>query len=155
MPGVFTVQKTAAAGMRLTVKGKNFTSQQALENYLAYRAATETLAAKQRWFRFTERRIKTDTLPVPKADPAGPRFSFRLAYFRPVWRYRLAGDPSWKSWTPFSGQGFPALDTRTVTDYELSADIILNRGPLDDVSPLSFDASALSDHLINQVEAPK
>lgn len=66
-----------------------------------------------------------------------------------------AGSPAWRSWSPFSGAAFPTLDAKTVTDYELTTDIVMRRGMVDDVSPLAFDASALSDYLINQVEAPK
>ena len=153
--GVFRAAKTGTANLRLTLTGKSFTSKQALENYLAWRAATETMANKFQWFSFTERRLAGDKVPPPKGDPAGPRFSFRMEFFRPQWRYKVAGAPAWRSWSPFSGAAFPALDSKTVTDYELTADIVMRRGMLDDVSPLAFDAGALSDYLINQVETPK
>jgi hypothetical protein len=154
-PGVFTATKTGAANLRLRLAGKSFTGKQALENYLAWRAASETMANKFNWFSFTERRAAGDKVPVPKGDPAGPRFSFRMEFFRPHWRYKLAGSPAWRSWSPFSGAAFPALDPKTVTDYELTADIVMRRGMVDDVSPLAFDAGAVSDYLINQVETPK
>lgn len=150
-PGVFAAKKTGAV-LHLSVSGHHFTSRQALENYLAFRAADETQQAKFQWFSFTEHRTKADTVPVPKADPAGPRFSFRMEYFRPQWRYRLAGSPKWQTWSPLSGQPFP--DLKTATDYQLSADIVMHKGMVDDISPLAFDAGALSDYLINQVEAP-
>jgi hypothetical protein len=153
-PGVFAARKAGAA-LHLTVTGHAFTSRGALENYLAYRAAERTLAGKMQWFTFTEHRAKGDTVPAPKGDPAGPRFSFRMDYFRPLWRFKLAGAPQWKSWSPFSGQPFPISDPKAVTDYQLSADIVMHKGMVDDVSPLAFDAGALSDYLINQVEAPK
>ena len=153
--GVYLVRKSGATNLRLIVTGKAFTGRQGLENYLAWRAASETMANKFQWFAFTERRAKTDKVPAPKGDPAGPRYSFRMEFFRPQWRYKLAGSPAWKSWSPFSGAAFPALDPKTVTDYELSADIVMHKGMLDDVSPLAFDAGALSDYLINQVETPK
>ena len=113
------------------------------------------MANRMQWFSFTEHRARGDTVPVPKGDPAGPRFSFRMEYFRPLWRWRLAGSPAWKSWSPLSGQAFPALDAKSVTDYQLSADIVMHKGMVDDVSPLAFDAGATSDYLLNQVEAPK
>jgi hypothetical protein len=153
-PGVFAAKKTGAA-LHLTVTGHSFTSRAALENYLAWRAAEETMASRMQWFSFIERRTKADKAPAPKGDPAGPRFSFRMEYFRPLWRFRLAGSPQWKSWSPFSGQAFPISDPKAVTDYQLSADIVMKKGMLDDVSPLAFDAGALSDYLVNQVEAPK
>lgn len=153
-PGVFTVTRNGA-NLRLKLAGKSFTSRQALENYLAWRAASETMAAKFQWFTFTERRVAGDKVPVPKGDPAGPRFSFRMEFFRPQWRYKQAGSSAWRTWSPFSGAAFPALDAKTVTDYELTADIVMRRGMVDDVSPLAFDAGAVSDYLINQVETPK
>jgi hypothetical protein len=152
--GVLKLTKTGA-NLRLVLAGKSFTGRQGLENYLAWRAASETMASKFQWFTFTERRGKADKVPAPKGDPAGPRYSFRMEFFRPQWRYKLAGSPAWKSWSPFSGAPFPALDPKTVTDYELSADIVMRKGMLDDVSPLAFDAGAVSDYLINQVETPK
>jgi hypothetical protein len=154
-PGIFTAKNTGAAGLRLTISGQAFTSREALEIYLAYRAAEETKARGLRWFTFTERRNKSDKVPLPQADMAGPRFSFRLAYFRPMWRYRTAGSPGWKAWSPFSGAAFPTLDPKTVTAYELSADIVMRKGLFDDANPLAFDASPLSDFLINQAETPK
>ncbi len=150
-PGVFTM-KRSGAGLHLAVTGHSFTSRAALENYLAFRAAEATLDNRFRWFSFVEHRAKSDTVPVPKGDPAGPRFSFRMAYFRPQWRWRMPGAKAWNSWSPFSGQPFPDLKG---ADYQLSADIVMHKGMVDDVSPLAFDAGAVSDYLINQVEAPK
>jgi hypothetical protein len=150
-PGVFAAKKTGAA-LHLSVTGHSFTTKAALENYLAYRAAEATLDGKFQWFSFTEHRAKGDTVPVPRADPAGPRFSFRMDYFRPQWRWRAVGAKAWSSWSPFSGKPFPDLKG---ADYEVSADIVMHKGMVDDASPLAFDAGALSDYLVNQVEAPK
>ena len=151
-PGVFAA-KRAGTALHLIVSGHHFTSRGALEKYLAFRAAGETQAAKFQWFSIIEHRAKGDTVPVPKGDPTGPRFSFRMEYFRPQWRYRVAGSQKWQAWSPLSGQPFP--DLKTATDYQLSADIVMHKGMVDDVSPLAFDASAVSDYLINQVEAPE
>jgi hypothetical protein len=151
-PGIFTMKKVGAA-LHLAVTGHSFTTRAALENYLAWRAAEATLDNKFQWFSLVEHRAKTDTASVPKGDPAGPRFSFRMEYFRPQWRWRLAGSPAWQSWSPFSGKPFP--DLKSATDYQLSADIVMHKGMVDDVDPLAFDAGAVSDYLINQVEAPK
>jgi hypothetical protein len=76
-----------------------------------------------------------------------------MEFFRPQWRYKQAGSPAWKNWSPFAGAAFP--DPKSITEYQLSADIVMHRGMVDDVSPLAFDAGALSDYLINQVETPK
>jgi hypothetical protein len=150
-PGVFAMKRTGAA-LHLSVRGHSFTSKAALENYLAFRAAEATMDNRFQWFSFVEHRVKTDTVPTPKGDPAGPRFSFRMEYFRPQWRWRAPGAGAWTGWSPFSGQPFPDLKG---AEYELSADIVMHKGMVDDVSPLAFDAGATSDYLINQVEAPK
>jgi hypothetical protein len=154
--GVFSIKKTGNR-LHLAVAGHNFTSRDAIEKYLAYRAAEQTLAAKMAWFSFLEQRSRNDKVPVPKGDPAGPRFSFRLEFFRPLWRYKTGGSVAWKAWSPFSGTDFfvPNVDPKTITDFEVTADVALRSGKVDDVNPLAFDASAVSDYLINQVEAPK
>jgi hypothetical protein len=150
-PGVFSLKKSGAA-LHLAVSGHGFTSKAALENYLAFRAAEATLDSKRQWFSLVEHRAKGDAVPVPKGDPLGPRFSFRMEYFRPQWRWRAAGAKAWQNWSPFAGQAFPDLKG---ADYQLSADIMMHKGMVDDVNPLAFDAGATSDYLINQVEAPK
>ncbi len=72
-------------------------------------------------------RAKTDTAPVPKRDPAGLRFpSFRMEYFRPVWRYKVKGKPRLeKRGVPSRGCSIPAEDPKTITDFRgQSADIV-------------------------------
>jgi hypothetical protein len=154
-PGVFSLQKRTAARFHLAVAGHTFTSRDAIEKYLAYRAAELTLDQKNSWFILLEARSKGDTVPVPKSDPAGLRYSFRMDYWRPMWRYKIAGAPAWKSWSPFSGVAFFGGDPKTVTDFEVSADIVLHKGMMDDANPLAFDASAVSDLLVNQVSPPQ
>jgi hypothetical protein len=155
-PGVYTQASLGANHFRLTVTGHKFTSRDDVEKYLAWRSADLTLAKDDRWFRFVETRHKGDTAPVAKRDPAGPRFSFRMANFRPVWRYKLKGDKDWKSWSPFSGAAFFAdgKDAAAITDFEASADIQLHKDQVDDADPMAFEAGAVSDLLINQVSPP-
>ena len=154
-PGVFTAQPAGASRFRLAVSGHAFTTREAIEKYLAYRAAQFTQEHKASWFSFVEIRAKGDAVPKPGRDPAGMRYSFRMAYFRPVWRYKTAG--AWKSWSPFSGVPFWAdgIDPKTVTDYQVTADINVRKGPFADDDPLAFDADALSDFLVSQVDPPK
>jgi hypothetical protein len=155
-PGVFAMQKKGAAGFHLSVTGHQFTSRADIEKYLAWRAAELTMEQKGSWFTFTESRSKDSTVPAPKRDPAGLRYSFRMEYWRPSWRYKLAGDPAWKSWSPFSGAAFFAdgKDPKTITDFEAGADITVRKGQMDDADPLGFEAGAVSDLLINQVSPP-
>src|SRR3954469_6082973 len=122
-PGVFTATKKGPTGYHLVVTGHNFTSREAIEHYLAYRAAILTQEQKSSWFTLVENHAKGDTVPATKPDPAGLRYSFRMAYWRPVWRYKTAGSPAWKTWSPFSGAAFPVTDAKSVTEFEASADI--------------------------------
>ena len=155
--GVFSVQRKGAGRLHLTVTGHKFTTRADVEKYLAYRAAELTLEEKGAWFSFVEARAKGDTVPVPKRDPSGLRYSFRMEYWRPVWRYKLGKDSAWTSWSPFSGATFFAdgKDPKTISDFEVSADIVVHKGQMDDAQPLAFDAGAVSDLLINQVSPPQ
>jgi len=154
-PGVFTMQKKGANGFHLVLKGHAFTSRSDIEKYLAWRAADLTLQQHATWFTFSEIRAKGDTVPVPKRDPGGLRYSFRMANFLPVWRFKMAG-ADWQGWSPFTGVAFFAdgKDPKKITDFEVSADIVLHKGPMDDADPLAFEAGAVSDLLINQVSPP-
>jgi hypothetical protein len=156
-PGVFSSRKISAARYQLVVTGHTFTSREEIENYLAYRAAQLTTEQAFQWFSFNEHRSKGDKLPVPKPDPQGMRYSFRIEFFRPVWRYKTGGSSAWSSWSPFSGAAFWAdgMDAKKITAYDVSADITLHKGQVEDDNPLAFDAGALSDYLINQVEPPQ
>ncbi len=151
-PGVFTAKKTSPTAYKLTVMGHKLTNRLDVEKYLAYRAAELTLEQNADWFTLTEDRAKGETaVPVPKRDPDGPRYSFRMKNFRPVWRYKSSGAAEWKRWSPFSGEAFPTA----IGDFEVTVDIVLRKAPMDDADPLGFEARALSDLLINQVSPPK
>lgn len=156
-PGVFSMQKKGANDLHISVTGHKFTSRAEIENYLAWRAADAAEAEKGTWFTFTEARTKTDTVPVPKRDPNGKHYSFRMENWRPMWRYKMTGDSQWKSWSPFQGAAFFAdgKDPKTVTDFEVSADIVVHKGPMDDLNPLAFEAGPVSDLLISQVSPPQ
>jgi len=154
-PGVFTATKKGATGYHLVVAGHKFSTRADIEKYLAWRAADLTMEQKANWFTFVETRAKGDSAPVPKRDPAGLRYSFRMDYFRPVWRYKVKGSPAWKSWSPFTGAAFITDDPKSITDFEVSADIVLHKGQMDDANPLAFEAGAVSDLLINQVSPPE
>lgn len=156
-PGVYLETKQSATRYRLTVKGHAFTSRDAIEKYLLYRAAALSLQQNFPWFTLAESRAKGDTAPVPKADRAGPRHAFRLNYWRPVWRYTLAGSPDWTTWSPFSDVAFFAdgKDAKTITGFEISADIVMHKGAMDDFNPLAFDARAVSDLLVTAVSPPE
>jgi hypothetical protein len=154
-PGVFQVQKRGANRFHLVLTGHKFVSRHAAELYLAYRASEITAEQKGSWFTFTESRTKGDTAPVPKRDPAANRFSFRMEFFRPVWRYKTSAAAEWKRWSPFSGVAFPENELKNASVYELSADITVHKGFMDDADPLAFEAGAVNDFLVNQVSPPQ
>jgi hypothetical protein len=156
-PGVYSQVKLRAGHYRLTVKGHNFTSRDAIEKYVLYRAADLTLQQHYQWFTLTESRKKGDVAPVPKRDLAGFHYSFRMQYWRPVWRYKLAGSPSWTTWSPFSNTAFFAdgKNPKTITDFESSVNIVMHKGTMDSTNPLAFEADVLSDFLVNQVSPPE
>jgi hypothetical protein len=155
-PGVFTAKPSGPDTFKLVVTGHEFTSRGDIEKYLAYRAARLTIEQGGQWFTFVEDRGKSDTaVPVPARDVEGPRYSFRMKYFRPVWRYKTTGSAAWMRWSPFSGEPFVAADPKTITDFEVTAEIVVRKGPMDDADPLAFEAWAVSDLLVNQVSPPK
>jgi hypothetical protein len=155
-PGVFTVRPSGPNAFKLVVAGHTFSTRGEIEKYLAYRAARHTVEQGGSWFILKEDRGKGETaIPVPARDPEGPRYSFRMKYFRPVWRYKTSGSPEWTRWSPFTGEPFPAADPKTISDFEVSAEIVVQKGPMDDADPLAFEAWALSDLLVNQVSPPK
>jgi hypothetical protein len=154
-PGVYSQTKKGASAFHLVVTGHKFSTRSDIEKYLAYRAAELALEQKATWFTFVEDRAKGDTAPVPKRDPAALRYSFRMEFWRPVWRYKTKGSPAWKSWSPFAGAAFIADDPKSITDFEVSADIVLHKGPMDDANPLAFEPGAVSDLLVNQVSPPE
>lgn len=155
-PGVFTVKPSGPSTFKLAVTGHTFTSRGEIEKYLAYRAARHTVEQGGQWFTLTEDRGKGETaVPVPARDPEGPRYSFRMKYFRPVWHYKTNRSPAWTRWSPFTGEPFISADPKTISDFEVSAEIVVRKGPMDDADPLAFEAWALSDLLVNQVSPPK
>ena len=155
-PGVFTVKQSGPNTFKFVVAGHTFTSRDEIEKYLAYRAARQTIEQGGTWFTLNEDRGKGETaVPASARDPEGQRYSFRMKYFRPIWRYKVNNSPTWTRWSPFSGEPFTSADPKTITDFEVSAEIVVRKGPMDDADPLAFEAWALSDLLVNQVSPPK
>ena len=155
-PGVFSVKPAGPNTFKLVVTGHAFTSRGDIEKYLAYRAARHTVEQGGEWFTLKEDREKGESgVPAAVRDPEGPRYSFRMKYFRPVWRYKTNGSSEWTRWSPFTGAPFLTTDPKMITDFEASVEIVVRKGPMDDADPLGFEAWALSDLLVNQVSPPK
>jgi hypothetical protein len=155
------MKPSGANAFKLVVTGNTFTSRGDIEKYLAYRAARLTVEQGGTWFTLNEDRGQGETgVPAPARDTDGPRYSFRMKYFRPVWRYKTNGSAEWTRWSPFSGAPFTAADPKTadpktISGFEVSVEIVVHKGPMDDADPLAFEAWALSDLLVNQVSPPK
>jgi hypothetical protein len=77
-----------------------------------------------------------------------------MDYFRPVWLLKTGTGPA-KRWSPFSGAAFPDADAKASSSYEVDADIVVHKGPMDDADPLAFEAGAVNDFLVNQVSPPQ
>ena len=154
-PGVFTVKPSGPNTFKLVVAGHAFTSRGDIEKYLAYRAARLTVEQGGEWFTLKEDREKGETADPATRDPEGPRYSFRMKYFRPVWRYKTSAPAAWTRWSPFAGAPFISADPKSISDFEVSAEIVVHKGPMDDADPLAFEAWAVSDLLVNQVSPPK
>src|SRR4029077_18658970 len=102
-PGVFLAKPAGPGAFKLVVTGHTFTSRGDIEKYLAYRAARLTIEQGGEWFTFTADRGKGETGgPAPARDTEGPRYSFRMKHFRPVWRYKTSGSQAWTRWSPFA-----------------------------------------------------
>ncbi len=105
--------------------------------------------------------MKGDAGPQPVNDDpaqAGKYYSFRMAYWRPVWRYKIGGGPRMEQLELlFRGAVLRQWQGRQ-DDHrfmEVSADIVVRKGVMDGKNPLGFEAAALSDLLINQVSPPE
>ena len=154
-PGVFTVKPSGPDTFKLVVTGHTFTSRGEIEKYLAYRAARHTVEQGGMWFTLKEDRGKGETAEPAVRDPEGARYSFRMKYFRPVWRYKTNGAAEWTRWSAFAGAPFISAEPKSISDFEVSVEIVVRKGPMDDADPLAFEAWALSDLLVNQVSPPK
>lgn len=150
--GPFAAKSTGKGKYRISTSGQAFTSREAIEKYLAYRAALLTVQNKSTWFKVVESRRRGD-LPPPEGHPV-IRYSFRLPNFLPVWTYKTAGGET-RTWRPYTSEPFPTEALKAATSYEVAADVELHEGLVSGADPLAFSAFALSDYLINQVTPPK
>jgi len=153
--GNFTATRKAEGRYTVVVAGAKLSTRADIETYMLYRVAQFTMQNGYSWFELVEARSRGDKVPVLTRDPEGPRFSFRIAHWRPVWRLKADGSNDWRTWSPFSGEDFPAPSGDAGGAYEVSADIILHKGMMDGLNPLGFAADALADFLLYQVKPPE
>ena len=153
--GGYSEQRVEANRFRVNFSGNSLTSRETVEGYLLFRAAELTVQEGYDWFAVVDRNTETDRRTYVERDPLySPWYGPSYGYWRPYWRYY--GGFGWRTWDPWWGDPFWAdrMDVRTVTKFEASAEIIMNRGakPADD--PRAFDARAVIANLGPRVTRP-
>ena len=153
--GGYSEQRIEANRFRVNFTGNSLTSRETVEGYLLFRAAELTVQEGYDWFAIVDRNTETDRRTYVERDPFySPWYGPSYGYWRPYWRYY--GGFGWRTWDPWWGDPFWAdrMDVRTVTKFEASAEIVMNRGakPADD--PRAFDARAVIANLGPRVTRP-
>jgi hypothetical protein len=153
--GGYSEQRVEANRFRVNFSGNSLTSRETVEGYLLFRAAELTVQEGYDWFAVVDRNTETDRRTYVERDPLySPWYGPSYGYWRPYWRYY--GGFGWRTWDPWWGDPFWAdrMDVRTVTKFEASAEIVMNRGakPADD--PRAFDARAVIANLGPRVTRP-
>ena len=153
--GGYSEQRVEANRFRVNFSGNSLTSRETVEGYLLFRAAELTVQEGYDWFAVVDRNTETDRRTYVERDPLySPWYGPSYGYWRPYWRYY--GGFGWRTWDPWWGDPVWAdrMDVRTVTKFEASAEIVMNRGakPADD--PRAFDARAVIANLGPRVTRP-
>lgn len=131
---------------RVTFSGNSLTSRDTVERYLLFRAAELTLGQGYDGFVLADRETNRDTRTY--FDPGRSRFGYDYGYWRPSWRY-FGPRYGWRAWDPWYGSRFWAddIDTRTVTRFEATAEIVMYRGASPSGPERSFDAREVVTNL--------
>ena len=153
--GGYSEQRVEANRFRVNFSGNSLTSRETVEGYLLFRAAELTVQEGYDWFAVVDRNTEADRRTYVERDPLySPWYGPSYGYWRPYWRYY--GGFGWRTWDPWWGDPFWAdrMDVRTVTKFEASAEVVMNRGakPADD--PRAFDARAVIANLGPRVTRP-
>ena len=153
--GGFSDTRLEADRYRVTFQGNTMTSRETVEGYLLFRAAELTVQNGYDWFavvvRDTDRQTRTYSQPDPFYNPWYGGYGF----WRPSWRYYGRGY-GWRGWDPFWGDPFWAsrMDTRTVEQFEASAEILLHKGAKPEGDASAFDARAVIENLKPRIVYP-
>jgi hypothetical protein len=153
--GGYSEQRIEANRFRVNFTGNSLTSRETVEGYLLFRAAELTVQEGYDWFAIVDRNTETDRRTYVERDPFySPWYGPSYGYWRPYWRYY--GGFGWRTWDPWWGDPFWAdrMDVRTVTKFEASAEIVMNRGPKPADDPRAFDARAVIANLSPRVTRP-
>jgi hypothetical protein len=147
--GGFAEQRVDQNRYRVSFTGNEYTSRQRVEDYLLYRAAELTLA--NGYDSFTVVRGETEEDREVSVSPGWGSYS---PHWRPHWSYY--GRPyGWRHWDPWFGAPYWAdgVDIDTVSSYEATAEILMNRGP--GVGARSFDARQVIARLGPKIVIPR
>mgnify|MGYP001065891376 FL=1 len=153
--GGYSEQRIEANRFRVNFTGNSLTSRETVEGYLLFRAAELTVQEGYDWFAIVDRNTETDRRTYVERDPFySPWYGPSYGYWRPYWRYY--GGFGWRTWDPWWGDPFWAdrMDVRTVTKFEASAEVVMNRGPKPSDDPRAFDARAVIANLSPRVTRP-
>ena len=150
----YSETKLEANRYRVSFAGNSLTSRETVEGYLLYHAAELTLAQGFDSFVIVDRHTDRDARQLVTPDPYyhGPAFG----YWRPSWRYRMAGF-GWRAWDPFWNDPFfyDEQEVRTIEQFEAAAEIIMLKGPKDAADPKAFDAHAVVENLGPKIQRPE
>lgn len=154
--GGYSEVRLEEARYRVTFSGNMFTTRDKVEGYLLYRAAELTVQQGYDWFviveRETEHRVERRLEPDPLYTPwYGPGYG----YWQPNWRFYLGN--GWHYWYPGDGDPFWAnhVDTRTVEQFEATAEIKMRRGQAPENRRRAFDAHEVLQRLGPTIERPQ
>ena len=155
--GGYSEIKLAPDRYRVTFEGNRLTSRETVEGYLLYRAAELTLVDGYDGFSIIERNVERRTETYYDPDPFyRPWYGPSYAYWRPYWRYyhRPYG---WRSWDPYRDGPFwdQGLSVRTDERYEVTAEILLHRGPVPPGDPRIFSAQGIIYSLGPRIKRPE
>jgi hypothetical protein len=142
----YSEQRIEADRWRVGFSGNSETPRQTVESYMLFHAAELTVKNGFDWFQTVDRSTQKQTdyvgSPSPWYGGYGP-------YWHPYWRaYRRGG---WGPWGPGYGPGY---DVSEVTQFEVSAEIVMHHGPKPADNPRAFDARDVIANLGPHVVRP-
>jgi hypothetical protein len=130
---------------RVSFSGNTLTKRETVEDYLLFRAAELTLAKGYDWFAVSGRNTEADTRTV--REPSALSGGRPIYVWNPYWRvYTLAG---WSNW-----DAFDSYESRQITRYEASAEVVMGKGPKPAGDVQAFDARDVMANLGPRIQRP-
>jgi hypothetical protein len=142
--GGFTDERLDATHFRVTFRGNDVTSREAVENYLLYRSAELATQNGFDWFEMVQRHTKDRGGAY--VIPDGP-------YWSPYWRFH--GAWGWGRWDPYwGGPAWGGYDVERIDAYDAVAEIAVGHGPKPAADPRAFDAHEVMANLGPKIVRP-